>query len=359
MPGPEVIERAREFTQREAASKSPGLSIAVGVDGQIVWSEQFGWADLARRIPVTPATLFRIGSVSKPLTAAAMALLVERGLLDLDLSVQSYIPDYPATEGVITPRLAAGHLSGIRNYRGVEAFNNVPVPNLRAGLKTFENDPLESPPGTRFSYASYNWNLLGAVMEAACKKDFLTCMQESVIGPLGLKSTRAQLDGEAAQDCSSYYEIDPRAGEFVSAPLVSFSAKWPSGGFLSTAEDLVRFGSAHLRPGFLKAESLRALFTSQKTAAGEETHYGMGWFVGPAVLYHGGDSLGGCSILLLIPAARIVVAMLSNCGQGIVRNAMRRKLPGVKGENLLYEKEAVAIQIAKIFANKPSNGGKI
>ncbi|HMD55597.1 MAG TPA: serine hydrolase domain-containing protein, partial [Phycisphaerae bacterium] len=166
----DAISQAREIIQTEWAAKVPGLSIAVSVDGAELWSQAFGYADLENQTPATPTTRFRIGSVSKPLTAAGLALLVEQGRLDLDVPVQTYIPDFPQKDGLITLRRLAGHLTGIRNYRGIEAISNRSFPNLRSGLKIFEDDPLEAAPGTKFSYASYNWNVIGAVMEAVTKQ---------------------------------------------------------------------------------------------------------------------------------------------------------------------------------------------
>jgi serine beta-lactamase-like protein LACTB len=136
------------------AGKVPGMSVAVAVNGAIVWSEAFGYADLEAKKPATTTTRFRIGSVSKPLTSAGLALLVQQGKIDLDAPIQKYIPDFPQKDGVITTRLLAGHLSGIRNYQGSEAASRQEYPSLRAGLKIFENDPLIAPPGTKFSYAS-------------------------------------------------------------------------------------------------------------------------------------------------------------------------------------------------------------
>ena len=125
---------------------------------------------------------------------------------------------------------------------------------------------------------------------------------------------------------------------------------WPAGGYLSTTEDLARFGSAHLRPGFLKPESLKLLFTSQATAAGMLTHYGVGWFVGRDILFHGGDSMGGTSVLLLHPASRAVVAIASNGGQGWLLNAIRRGKATKGAEQFLFKKEPIAQKIARTFA---------
>lgn len=347
--------RAREIIVSEWAAKVPGLSVAVNVKGTTVWSQAFGFADLEKQIPVTSQTHFRIGSVSKPFTAAGLALLVERGLLDLDAPVQQYIPDFPQKSGVITARLLAGHLTGIRNYRGTEAGSNKPFTNLRAGLKIFEGDPLEALPGTKFSYSSYNWNVLGVVMEMVARQNFLAYMQEYVIRPLGLLHTCPDHVDANDPERAQFYETGP-AGKFRVAPKVNSSYVWPAGGFLSTAEDMVRFGAAHLRPGFLKPASLKLLFASQRTTAGTPTHYGIGWFVGQTILYHGGDSFGGTAILLLHPASRTVVAVASNGGQGLLRNAIRRGLAAKEAEQFLFSKEAIAHKIAKAFAPLSANG---
>jgi CubicO group peptidase (beta-lactamase class C family) len=345
----DAISRANEIVQTEWAAKVPGLCVAVAVDGATVWSQAFGYADLEKQTAVTPATRFRIGSVSKPLTAAGLALLVERGQLDLDAPVQKYIPDFPQKDGLITTRRLAGHLTGIRNYRGTETISNKPFPNLRSGLKIFEDDPLEAAPGTKFSYCSYNWNVIGVVMEAAAKQDFLSYMEDNVFKPLGLSNTRPDLAGVSDPQRAQFYETDP-AGKFFAAPAVNLSFVWPAGGFLSTAEDLIRFGSAHLKRGFLKPESLRLLFTSQKTDTGIPTHYGVGWFAGRGVLHHGGDSIGGTSVLLLHPASRTVVAIASNGGQIVLRNALRRGKATEEAGKLLFNKAAIAHKIAKAFS---------
>ena len=343
-----AIMQARAILQTEIEPKVPGLSVAVAVDGKVVWSEGFGCADLVAKSPVTPATRFRIGSVSKPLTAAGLALLVERGQMDMDAPVQKYIPDFPHTNPPITIRMLAGHLSGIRSYRGSEAVSSQPFPNLSAGLKIFENDPLETTPGTKFSYASYNWNVIGVAMEVASRQNFLDYMQASVFQPLGMTNTRPDLAGVVDPQRTQFYETDA-AGKFIPAPKVDLSYAWPSGGFLSTAEDLARFGSALLQPGLLKPESRRLLFTSQKTSDGKRTHYGVGWYVGK-IAFHGGDSVGGSSILLLDPSARIVVAILTNRGHLAFGHANGRIKLAKLVDGLVFNREKIALQIAKLFA---------
>jgi serine beta-lactamase-like protein LACTB len=318
--------RTADFSKAEAHARSvgrellgrgiPGLSLAVAVDGKIVYSEGFGFADLEERVPAWPTTKFRIGSVSKPLTATALVLLVEHGKVDLDAPVQKYVPSFPDKGASITPRMLAGHLGGIRHYKDQEFLISKHYDNVLAGLQIFANDPLVAPPGTQFNYSSFGYNLLSAVVEAAAGQEFLSYMQQQVFAPLGMRDTVADQPSEIISQRARFY-TRLKDKPVLNAPFVDNSYKWAGGGFLSNAEDLARFGSALLQPGFLKPESLRLLFTSQKTSKGEETGYGMGWSIhtsksGQRVYEHSGGSAGGSSQLILYPDTHVVVAMICN-----------------------------------------------
>ena len=323
---PTAITPAKDYSQAEEHARAvakellsrgiPGLAIAVAVDGRIVYSEGFGFADLEERVPVWPTTKFRIGSVSKPLTAVALVQLVEQGKLDLDAPVQKYVPSFPDKGAPITTRMLAGHLGGIRHYKDDENLSAKHYNNVLEGLKIFEADPLVAPPGTKFSYSSYGFNLLSAVVQGASGQDFLSYMHEHVFEPLGLRSTVEDQPAEIIEQRARFY-TQPKDQHVLNAPFVDNSYKWAGGGFLSSAEDLVRFGSALLQPGFLKRDSLQLLFTPQKTKDGQETKYGMGWFIGKStsgqkIFEHSGGSVGGTSELILYPDVHMVVAMVTN-----------------------------------------------
>jgi len=295
----------------------PGLAIAVAVRGHIVYSEAFGYADLEQHVPVRRHTRFRVGSVSKPLTAVALMQLVEAGKIDLDAPVQNHVPSFPVKpEGTITARLLAGHLSGIRNYQGDEFHIQKHYASVLDGLEIFKNDPLTSAPGEKYNYSSFDFDLLSAVIQSASGETFAVYMQKHVFAPLGLRDTLADENGHIIERRARFYEPQ-KDGSVTNAPYVDNSYKWAAGGFLSTAEDLVHFGSAMLQPGFLKEESLALLFTSQKTSKGEETGYGMGWNVhlsqsGKHVYEHVGGAAGGSADLILYPDSRLVVALVAN-----------------------------------------------
>jgi serine beta-lactamase-like protein LACTB len=312
-----AIARARAFI-RDSIDKVgiPGVSITVMRDGRIIWSEGIGWADLEQRVPVTPLTRFRVGSVSKPMTAAAVGLLVEAGKLDLDAPVQRYVPGFPEKRYPVTTRQAAGHLAGIRHYEGDEFFSMRRYETVAEGLTIFQHDSLRFRPGTRFHYSSYAWNLVSAVIEGASGRPFLSYMREAVFQPLGMRQTVADHVDSIVPFRARWYTMDSVSG-LVNAPYVDNSYKWAGGGFLSTTEDLARFGQAMLDNVLLRAETFRLLTTSQRTLDGKETGYGIGWSTqrdakGRLAFGHSGGSTGGTAFLVLYPAERLVVAVLAN-----------------------------------------------
>jgi len=310
-----AISQTRAHLAEHAREHLPGLSVAVGVEGRLVWAEGFGWADLEQRVPVTPLTRFRIGSVSKPLTAAALGLLVERGELDLDAPVQEYVPDFPTKRWPITTRQVAGHVAGIRHYQGLEFRITRHYRSVEKSLSIFEDDPLLFEPGTKFSYSSYGWNLVSAVIEGAGETSFLEFMQREVFDELGLQHTVADQNQPIVPYRARPY-MRSSQGELINATYVDNSYKWAGGGFLSTPGDMVRFGLAHLTGSFLAEETRELLFTSQTLSSGEETGNGIGWFVRhdgdrPAI-WHGGGSVGGTTQLRLFPRTGVVVALVTN-----------------------------------------------
>jgi len=308
--------RAHAIACEQLAPNIPGFALAVAVDGKLVWSEAFGYADVEAKRQATTATQFRIGSVSKPLTADAVAQLYEAGKLDLDAPIQRYARTFPDKGVPITTRELGGHLGGIRNYKGNEFTLNQHYATVTAALAIFQNDPLIAPPGTKYSYSSYGFNLISAVVEGASGEQFLTYMRRHVFAPLGMTHTAPDKNDSVIVNRTQFYDRK-ESGEFVPSPAVDNSYKWAGGGFLSTAEDLVKFGSAYLSPGHLKAATLELLFTPQHTTSGEATGYGIGWFLGPDTLghrtaYHGGGSIGGTTVFGIDRDSHVVIALVTN-----------------------------------------------
>jgi CubicO group peptidase (beta-lactamase class C family) len=188
---------------------------------------------------------------------------------------------------------------------------------VRESLRIFENDPLLFVPGEKYAYSSYGFNLISMVMEAAAGRDFLSYMQETVFTPLALTKTQPDDATRVIPQRTRFYKLKAGGG-FELEPDVDNGYKWASGGFLSTPEDLVRFGFAFMHPGFLTQKSLDALFTSQKTSDGQATGYGIGWSIidvknGRHIWSHTGGSVGGTTLLMIHPESGMVLAMTANC----------------------------------------------
>ena len=312
-------------------SEIPGLAICVSCDGEIVWSEGFGFANIEHRVPVYPdKTRFRIGSISKSLTAMGLGILMDQGKIDLDDPVQTYVPYFPEKEYPVTTRQVAGHIAGIRHYKGIEYLSDKRYPSVREGLGIFMNDPLLFEPGTEYFYSSYGFNLLSAVIEGASGENFLDFMHEKVFSPLGMKFTVQDLTDSILSDRAAPYSMNH--GNITNAPHVDNSYKWAGGGFLSTAEDLVKFGNAMLSDTILSKNTIKELVTSQKTSDGNNTGYGLGFLsdtIETGIIYfgHGGGSVGGMSRLAIYPEERVVMAIVTNDTE--VRFDQRHKLAGM------------------------------
>jgi CubicO group peptidase (beta-lactamase class C family) len=319
-----AAQRAGEWMRAYLAqSRVPGAAVAVVAGGQVVWSEGFGLADVEQRVPVTPRTRFRLGSVSKLFAAAAAVKLSETGRLDLDTPVQRYVPTFPVHAGPpITVRLLAGHLAGIRGYRASDFApgRNVDLtvfPTTDSALAIFRGDSLVAPPGSAYRYSTFGYTLLDAALAGAAGEDYTAALHRLVLAPLGLTHTVPdRWDALVAERTRFYGYAGPDAAPVNEAPVFA-TYKWAGGGMLSTADDLARFGAAHLRPGFFSAAGLRALFTPQRTMSGELTGVGLGWRVGTdlagrVVYHHAGTIEGGRAALLVYPTEGVVVALLTN-----------------------------------------------
>jgi len=299
--------------------RPPGMSIAVAVKGRLVWAEGVGVADLEQCVPVTPNTRFRIGSTSKPLTSAGAALLYEQKRLDLDASIQKYVPEFPDKGVTITTRELLGHLGGIRHYNQEEESkpDRDVYRSVTESLKRFEYDPLIAPPGAKFSYSTYGYVLVSAAMEKAAGQDFLSFMRDKVFLPLGMKDTVAVESEKIIPNRARWYNVKAD-GTYRNSEYQDLSYKWAGGGFLSTASDLVRFGSAMLKAGFLEQDTLTTIFTRQKTSTGTNTNYGLGWFIhdpdgaNRKQYEHSGGVAGSSSWLVLYPDEGVVIACVEN-----------------------------------------------
>lgn len=302
---------------RMAEDRLPSLSVAIGRKGTIVYAAAFGLADLENSVTASTRTVYRIGSVSKTVTATAAMQLVERGRLALDASVQQYCSSFPDKGALITPRLLLAHLGGIRDYnysRFTEEFlSSKRYASVGEALAVFKDDPLAAEPGTRHIYSSFGYGLLGCALEGASDVPFGDYVQANISRVAGMKQTRLDVPEEIVPYRARYYS-KAEDGAWNHSPFVDLSDRFPAGGLLSTPSDLVAFGSALLDGRLLKKETLAAVSERQKTRSGEDVRYGLGWRLSelPGELFHGGTSVGGSAYLYLRVNSGTVVAFATN-----------------------------------------------
>jgi serine beta-lactamase-like protein LACTB, mitochondrial len=322
----DAAEQGRRIVRASLIEQNlPGLSVAVGAGGDIVWAEGFGWADLENHVAVAPDTRFRIGTASTALTSAAVGLLLEENRVSLDEKIQTYVPEFPEKQWPVTLRQLMGHMAGIRSDGGDEG----PLFSVRCerpvdALPYFKDRSLLFEPGTKYRYSRYGWILMSAAVEAAAKEPFLSFMRSQIFEPLGMDRTGADSAAEPIPDRATFYfprfAADPRYGPDPMRPL-DYSCYAGSSAFLSTPSDLVRFAMAINGGKLLQPATVKLLQTSQRLPSGQETGYGLGWDLETVTLAgkqtravgHDGDSLGGMvASLTTFPEHQIVVAVTSN-----------------------------------------------
>ncbi len=189
--------------------------------------------------------------------------------------------------------------------------------SVSESLKRFKDDPLGAAPGTKWIYSTYGYVLASAAIEGASGQDFLSFMRDKVFLPLGMQDTVADESDEIILNRARWYTV-MSDGSYRNTPYEDLSYKWAGGGFLSTAVDLARFGSALLKPGFLKQDTLTMIFFRQQTSAGKNTKYGLGWFIHDSgdgterQFEHSGGVAGSSSWLVIYPDQGVVIAWTQN-----------------------------------------------
>ena len=303
-----------------SANSVPGMGVAVVLDGEPAWSAGFGMADLENFVPANSSTLFRLGSISKPITATAILQLWERGKLDLDAPVQNYCPAFPQKEWPITARELLGHLGGIRHYNS-DGKGDIPEDSARhfAGmqesLQIFAGDPLVAKPGTKFNYSTYGYTLLGCVLEGAASQKFVDYVRDNVFRPAGMEETQPDDFFAVIQHRARWYHKD-KSGVIRNAGVLDSSYKIPGGGLISSADDMARFEAAILADKLVQRATRDLMWTILKATEGKPSRYALGWFVaekfGLRTAGHTGGQQGTDTAFIIVPERRAGVVVLAN-----------------------------------------------
>jgi CubicO group peptidase (beta-lactamase class C family) len=170
----------------------PGVSLAIASGDTVLWSNGYGMSDLENFVPAKSSTVYRLASILKPITAVAILQLVERGKIDLDVPTQTHLSDFPVKPWPITTRQLLGHMGGIRHYRDdTESFDTRHFSSLADAIRTFQSDPLVAEPGSKYSYTTYGFVVLGGILEKAAGTSYMDYLREHVFLRAGMATIQA------------------------------------------------------------------------------------------------------------------------------------------------------------------------
>lgn len=331
-PSPEFVI-AIESLQRLAAAEVergilPGFTLALVDDQRLVWSGGFGLADVKRKLPARPDTVYRVGSVSKLFNAVAVMQQVETGRLDLDAPVQKFVPDFRiesrfTNAGPVTLRQLLCHRSGLIRESPVGGYYDDQQPTILATVRSVADCALVNPPNTQTRYSNIGTTVAGYAVQSVTGTGYDFYARERLLKPLGMQDSSFVLTPAVQRKLSnSYMRIANADGTFrhEASPLFELGTI-PAGNLYASAEDLARFMSCLFAEGktaeggqILRAATLNEMCTPQLTTA--TNGFGLGFSIGRfgnfKTVSHSGAVYGFSSSFIALPGPKVGVIVLAN-----------------------------------------------
>jgi CubicO group peptidase (beta-lactamase class C family) len=298
---------------------SPGCALGVIRDGEFIYKRGYGMASLEHKVPISPTTVFLIGSASKMFTAAAVLLAEGQGHLSLDDDIRTYLPEIPDYSDTITIRQLLGHTSGIRGYYNVLGLAGTPVENVFTNEQFLallaRQKGLNFKPGTDYGYTASSYVLLGLIVERATGSSLSLFAEENVFRPLGMEHTHFHDD--------RFHVVESRANAYTSRGDGEFAFAWwsnyatvGSSGVYTTVEDLYLWDQNYYANKLGLPDLVDRLLTPGTLSDGTELGYAAGHHVGEyrglPFFGHGGSTMGFRAFYVQFPEQRFSVICLCN-----------------------------------------------
>ncbi|HCU90810.1 MAG TPA: hypothetical protein DGR97_12745 [Gammaproteobacteria bacterium] len=313
----ENLDDIKAFLSSTYVDNRPGASVIIVDNGETMHEAGYGLANVEHGIPITPQTIFRVGSITKQFTAAAIMLLQQRGELSVGDPIEKYLPDYPTHGHEISIYHLLNHTSGIKSYTNIPGYMNAGV---RTDLTTeelvavFKNLPMDFAPGEDWNYNNSGYVLLGAIIEKVSGQSYADFIADNITAPLGLDSTlyggRQVIPNRAAG-----YEL-VNENTIVNAGFISMTQPHAAGSMLSTPADLANWNKALTGGEFIHDSSYESMTTPANLNSGETFPYGYGLDVGSLrerrMISHGGGIHGFTCFSLWLPDDGLYIAVLTN-----------------------------------------------
>jgi CubicO group peptidase (beta-lactamase class C family) len=290
----------------------PGASVLVVRDGRVLLKRGYGLADLESHTAASAATNYRLASLTKQFTAAAILILAQEQRLSLDDPISRWLPALPPADAAITIRELITHTSGIIDYEELIAPGTTAQLHDKDVLRLLAaTDRSYFSPGSAYRYSDSGYALLALIVARVSGGDFATFLRQRIFLPLQMRNTFAYEQGISSVPHRAYgYSL--KQGAWVRTDQSLTSAVLGDGGVYSSVEDLARWDAALDTPELLHADSLRLAFTPSTATDDPNVHYAMGWRVTGETVWHSGESLGFRNVIVRWPRRHFTVVILTN-----------------------------------------------
>jgi CubicO group peptidase (beta-lactamase class C family) len=306
------MQRDIDALMRDYDGKVPGASVLVVRDGQAVVRRAYGMADLEAGIAASPQTNYRLASVSKQFTAAAILLLAQDGKLALDDRARQWLPSLPAVADAVTLRHLLMHTSGLIDYEDVMDPLDTRQVHDSDVLHLLESQGrMYFAPGSAYRYSNSGYALLALIVERASGARYAQFLHDRIFAPLGMRDTVAYETGVSNVARRAYgYRFED--GAWTRTDQSTTSAVLGDGGIYSSIDDLAKWDAALYDDRLLQPESLRQAFAPATPTDDPQVEYGFGWRITGETLWHSGETIGFRNVIVRWPQRRLTVVVLTN-----------------------------------------------
>jgi len=292
--------------------EGPGASVAVIRDGQLIVRRAYGFADLEGHVRARPTTNYRLASMTKQFTAAAILLLAEQGRLSLDDEIGKYLPELPAASAHIPIRWLLSHQSGLIDYEEVMPADTMqPLHDADVLRLLAAQDRTYFVPGSAYRYSDSGYSLLSLIVARASGEDFASFLRERIFLPLGMTHSVALEEG-ISRVAERAYGYSRQSGRWVRTDQSLTSAVLGDGGVYSSVDDLAKWDAALYEPKLLSRESLRLAMTPVTATEDPNVRYTFGWRITGETVWHSGESIGFRNVIVRWPRRHFTVMVLTN-----------------------------------------------
>lgn len=298
---------------------SPGAVVLIAKDNKIIYRKAFGMANLELKVPMNPANVLQLASITKQFTSVAILMLMEQGKLSLQDPLSKYISDYPRGNEIMLHHLL-NHSSGIKSYTNLPEFRTKTRLDLTPEeiISSFKNLPLEFDPNEKHEYSNSGYVLLGYIIEKISGMTYEDFIQKNIFDKLGMKNSYYGNEYKIIPNRANGYQL--YEGSFENAEYMSPTIPYAAGSLMATVDDLFLWYLAIHQNTLISEKSKQIAFTNHRLTNGELSNYGYGWFINEladmTTLEHTGGINGFTSSGIYVPAGNCYAIVLSNLDDG-------------------------------------------